>query len=94
MYQPPDFSLQTAIARLFARAGAPIDAETAAKYLAVAESFGPEFECAGSGDRHRYADSLVAAGVLERRTTPLFKNGIACGCMIEFRRVIPLSVAA
>jgi hypothetical protein len=94
MYQPPDFSLHAAIDRLFARAGAVADAETVAKYVAVAASFGLDFETAGSGDRHRYADSLVAAGVLERRTTPLFKNGIACGCVIEFRRIVPLPVAA
>ena len=89
-----ELHLQAQIARLFARAGQIADEATIAKYESVAATFGSEFEPAGDGDRFTYADSLVAAGILERRMVHLEKNGLPCPSRVEYRRVDLQAVAA
>lgn len=78
--------LEAALLKLFPRETP--DAETRQHYEATLGSFGAEWEVAGTGIdlRYRYADSLYAAGAMERRITLLrTARGDVCGNRIEFR---------
>jgi len=91
-----ELRLQTAIARLFARGRMGADPAMVARYIAVAESFGTEYVHVGlsTEGRARFADSLIAAGVLERRVIQLSRDGQPCGSRFEYRRIQPQAVAA
>lgn len=82
-------AVHTAIARLFARGSAIPNAQTLASYESCLASFGSEFAPADSRERQGYADSLVAAGLLERRFAAL-----PFGFRAEYRQVDPQAVPA
>lgn len=82
-------AVHTAIARLFARGSAVPNADVLGRYEAALATFGTEFAPAKAGDPQRYADSLIAAGRLEKRVVTLH-----FGCRFEYRRVELAELAA
>lgn len=80
-------SIEPAITALFAPETMP-DAETMAKYQAAYSAFGPEWVQARTAliDAWRYADSMAAAGLLEKRTIPIIRNGRDAGQTLWYRR--------